>query len=181
MIDRRSRWLTIFSAVLIGLVWWSLGGRDVAPVERASSPASAPAAPVTPERSLEEAYDLERDEARGGHTLARHVGRTDAELAARLDREKGISAASTYTDRGAAERTIARTLASSRDRIDRWVERGERRPNLALDYRGRQGEVIGRTLRRGRPSPDPSIDAVVVLRANGPSYFVLTSYPELRR
>jgi hypothetical protein len=39
--------------------------------------------------------DLRADEALGGHTLARHVGKTDAELAARLKREPQISAAST--------------------------------------------------------------------------------------
>lgn len=44
-------------------------------------------------------YDLERDERRGGHTLSRHVGRSDADLRERLSRERQISAASTYTDR----------------------------------------------------------------------------------
>ena len=48
--------------------------------------------------SLNRLYDLEADEALGGHTMARHVGRTDAQLAERLQRERDISAASTYTD-----------------------------------------------------------------------------------
>jgi hypothetical protein len=43
--------------------------------------------------------DLGGDESRGGHTLARHVGRTDSQLLDRLAREPRISAASTYTDR----------------------------------------------------------------------------------
>jgi hypothetical protein len=38
-------------------------------------------------------YDLGHDEARGGHTLARHVARTDGELRERLARERNISAA----------------------------------------------------------------------------------------
>ena len=43
-------------------------------------------------------YDLEGDEVIGGHTIERHVGRTDRDLADRLRREPQISAASTYTD-----------------------------------------------------------------------------------
>ncbi len=43
-------------------------------------------------------YDLGRDEGLGGHTLARHVGRSDRELAARLRKERRIAAASTYVD-----------------------------------------------------------------------------------
>ncbi len=51
--------------------------------------------------------DLSIDDARGGHTLKRHVGRTDAQLAERLAREH-VSAASTYPDRATAERVVGR-------------------------------------------------------------------------
>ena len=125
--------------------------------------------------------DLERDEERGGHTLARHVGRTDDELRERLERERGISAASTYTDRAVAARVVTSTIEGQADRIGQWIARGERRPNLALDYRGPRDEIIGRSLERGRAAPVPVTDAVVVLRADGDDYFVLTSYPERRR
>ena len=50
--------------------------------------------------------DLAADESMGGHTLARHVGKTDSQLSDRLRREPQISAASTYTDREMAERTV---------------------------------------------------------------------------
>ena len=59
-------------------------------------------------------YDLARDEARGGHTLSRHVGRTDEELRERLRRERNISAASTWTDREAAETTVVEALRADR-------------------------------------------------------------------
>src|SRR3954447_16923585 len=48
-------------------------------------------------------YNLERDEQAGGHTLRRHVGRTDDQLRERVGRERDISAASTYTDQASAE------------------------------------------------------------------------------
>ena len=47
---------------------------------------------ATPDPSDAGLYDLAVDESLGGHTLARHVGRTDAQLAERLRAEPDISA-----------------------------------------------------------------------------------------
>ena len=143
--------------------------------EAPAPPASrAPAAANT-------GYDLGRDEARGGHTLARHVGRTDAQLSDRLRREQ-ISAASTYTDRATAERVVARTLARQRSRVDQWLARKGSRPNLALDYRGDGRETIGRSLTGRSAQTVPCTDAVVVLRWDGGrGFIVLTTYPEVSR
>jgi len=54
-----------------------------------------------------ERYDLAADELRGGHTVRRHVGRSDAELRERLDQERNISSASTWTNLEVAEETVA--------------------------------------------------------------------------
>jgi hypothetical protein len=141
--------------------------------EAPPSPATAPAAT--------EGYDLGRDEARGGHTLARHVGKTDADLRERLRREQ-ISAASTYTDRATAERVVARALTRQRAKVDQWLARQGSRPNLALDYRGDPREPIGRSITRRNPQPVPCTNAVVVLRSSGGrGFIVLTSYPEAAR
>jgi hypothetical protein len=162
---------------------------------RPAPSASAPPTDATASRSAVETrqsqaaapapapYDLGRDEARGGHTLARHVGRTDAELQERLRREPNISAASTYRDRIAAERVVARALAENHARVDQWLARTGSRPNLALDYRGStREEPIGRSLTRRSPQPVACSDAVVVLRWDGQrGCFVLRSYPEARR
>jgi len=129
--------------------------------------------------TAEHRYDLSRDEERGGHTLKKHVAQTDTQLAERLRRERNISAASTWTDLGTAEETVAEALTSNRERIDKWIRRGDPRPNLALHYRARS--VIGRSLARGEDHAVDSTSAVVVLRADGPeSYYVLTTYPEAR-
>lgn len=125
-------------------------------------------------------YDLARDEERGGHTLDRHVGRTDEELRERLERERNISAASTWTDRETAETVVAEALAAERGRLENWMRRGYRRPNLALHYDA--GRVIGRSLRRGDDKPVDCTSAVIVLRADGSdSFYVLTTYPEARK
>ena len=163
------------------------------PPPQAAAAAAAPAppaatreAPAPPQDRAAPAvantgYDLARDEARGGHTLARHVARTDAQLKERLQREQ-ISAASTYTDRATAERVVARTLARQRSRVDQWLARKGSRPNLALDYRGDRGVAIGRSLTRRSPQTISCSDAVVVLRWDGNrGFIVLTSYPEVSR
>jgi Bacterial CdiA-CT RNAse A domain len=124
-------------------------------------------------------YDLGRDELRGGHSLARHVGRTDDELRERLAREQNISAASTWTDRETAETVVGQALAAERGRVESWMRRGFPRANLALHYNA--GRVIGRTLRRGDVRAVACSSAVIVLRADGPeSFYVLTTYPEAR-
>src|SRR5947208_16999861 len=75
--------------------------------------------------------NLTEDERAGGHTLSRHVGKSDAELAAPLAREHDISAASTYTAVAAAGKTGGAALAQSKARIDGWLARRGSRPNLA--------------------------------------------------
>ena len=126
--------------------------------------------------------DLAAAERLGGHTLARHVGRTDDDLRERLRREPDIAAASTYSDRQTAERVVAETLRRSSRRMEAWSARTGSRPNLALDYRGESGQPIGRSLRRGDARVRACTDAVVVLRwhASGLPY-ILTSYPECRQ
>jgi hypothetical protein len=128
-------------------------------------------------------HDLSADEAQGGHTLSKHVGRTDAELEERLQAEPNISAASTWTDRAAAEAAVGNALAANRSRIEQWTERGARRPNLAIDYRGDPAKPVGRCMQHGSGAAVPASNAVVVLKAarDGDGYYVLTTYPECPR
>jgi hypothetical protein len=197
--DRRSaaqtRLATVVVLALIVIGLWQLRQRDEPPpASQRSGPASAdapaattpapraPAPPAADARADADRYDLDADEAKGGHTLARHVARTDAQLRDRLQREPGIGAASTYTTRALAERTVARTLTSHATRVTAWLARRGSRPNLALDYRGPRNDVLGRSVRRGRPVPADCTNAIVVLRWDGQrGYYVLTSYPEVAR
>lgn len=126
------------------------------------------------------ARDLSQDEAAGGHTLRKHVGRTDAELRDRLEHERDISAASTWNDRASAEAAVGAAIAEQSSRISRWLER-DRHPNLVLDYDGDPAHPFGRTLRRGEDAVQPCSHALIVLKWDPPnSYHVLTAYPECR-
>jgi Bacterial CdiA-CT RNAse A domain len=155
------------------------GCRSAPAPHEARQRASQPSRATEGTRGASERYDLGRDEERGGHTLSRHVARTDAQLEERLRRERNLSAASTWTDRGTAETTVAETLRAERGRVENWVRGGYPRANLALHYSA--GRPIGRSLRRGESTPVTCTEAVIVLRADGPdSYYVLTTYPEVR-
>src|SRR5208282_1905187 len=91
--------------------------------------------------------DLRQDEAAGGHILRKHVGQTEEQLRQRLERERNITGASTYTDRSTAERAVGTAIAQSQGQIQNWLSRPGRHPNLVLDY---DSDVpIGRTMNRG--------------------------------
>ena len=133
----------------------------------------------TDPRNSTTGYNLGRDEQRGGHTLARHVARTENELRERLAHERKISAASTWTDRATAEGVVAEALTSEHNRVENWMRQGYPRANLALHFNA--GRVIGRSLRRGDSRTVDCSSAVIVLRADGPEdFYVLTTYPEAR-
>jgi hypothetical protein len=138
-----------------------------------------PARPSGSQQNNRDRYDLAHDEQHGGHTLDKHVGRTDDQLRERLDRERDISAASTWTDRATAEQTVAAALLANKERIDRWEARGFPRANLALYFDA--GQTIGRSLRHGESDAVPCMSAVIVLKADsGGNFYVLTAYPEAR-
>jgi hypothetical protein len=168
-------------ALLCSVLLLHLGACSREPV-----PGYSTASPEKPARSQNadavrtERYDLARDEQRGGHTLEKHVSRSDEQLQERLFRERNISAASTWTDRETAEEIVAQGLRGERGRVESWMSRGYPRANLALHYNA--GRSIGRSLRRGEEQAADCSDAVIVLRADGPnSFYVLTAYPEARK
>lgn len=179
---RAPLWLVLLAIAAFAVWQYAHSSREATPPSVSVPPAAATVANrPPPEGPLDARRDLSVDEQRGGHTLARHVGRTDAELQERLARERGISAASTYSDRAAAESTVARALAQNATRVQSWLSRAGPHPNLALDYHG-AGIVIGRSLARGQRTSVPCRDAIVVLKwTGGGDYYVLTSYPEARR
>jgi len=119
----------------------------------------------------------------GGHTLARHVGKTDRDLAERLRQEPEISSASTYTDRRIAERTIGAALASAGGKLAAWQRRSGRRPNLILHFVDPERQPVGRSLSRGQRTSVSCDRVLVVLRwdERADRFYVLTSYPEAGR
>jgi len=147
---------------------------DAAPQPARSAASSNEAPPAAASQR-----DLSQDEAAGGHTLRKHVGRSDEELRERLRHERHIAAASTWTDRATAEQAVGMALARNDEKITKWLNRPGGHPNLVVDYDG--DHPIGRTLPRGSDQSQPCDHAVIVLKwRDDGSYYVLTSYPECR-
>ena len=170
------------SVRLLAVLLASLTGGTEVPPPQVSLTTTPVQVGLQPHLSETERRDLSVDETRGGHTLARHVGRTDEQLRQRLRAQPNISAASTYPDRETAELVVGAILQAESSRIRSWTRRSGSRPNLALRTKTPRGPPIGRVLERGGRTPLDAHHAVVVLRwdtaAN--SYYVLTSYPETR-
>jgi hypothetical protein len=111
--------------------------------------------------------------------LRKHVGQSEEQLRERLERERSITGASSYTDRSTAEHAVGAAIAQSQGEIQSWLGRPGRHPNLVLDYDS--DSPIGRTMNRGEVHSHVCEHAVVVLKYAGPNeYYVLTSYPECR-
>jgi hypothetical protein len=190
-------WLVATVLIAAGAVgWWQTHGPSSERTQGLVETIPAPPGPPEPSERAKafpvpfvvkdwQPRALSTDEARGGHTLARHVAKSDGDLRARLAREPGISAASTYVDRETAESIVGRVLMEQRTRVAKWL-RSKSRTNLALQFKG-TSTIVGRSLARGAASTTLCTDAIVVLKASAPrdgldgAFFVLTSYPEVRR
>ena len=167
---RTGKFVFVVIALLICFVVFRIG---CAPTKQ---PAIAPVPVEHAALDANNSYDLQRDEARGGHTLERHVGKSDAELRERLHNES-ISADSTYADRATAEMTVAAAIRENRRRIDNWIHRPGGHSNLVLDYDSKT--PLGRSMRLSDAQSFSCSHAVVVLKwINPQTYYVLTSYPE---
>ena len=174
-------------ALIAALVAVALSGcGQSAPATSAGQAASPPSSSPPVRESSRPAprapsHDLSTDEAMGGHTLHRHVGKSDAELIERLRREPHISSASTYTDRATAERVVGAALESDNRALAAWRERTGSRPNFVLRYRA--DRTIGRSIARGHSTSVACDRALVVLRWDNSrrNSYVLTSYPEATR
>lgn len=127
------------------------------------------------------AADIAGEETYGGHTLDRHVGKSDDFLRERL-RMEDIDAASTYTSYTEATTYVNKVAVDNKVAIDTWLK-GTGKNNLVVTSRF-DGASIGRRITRTEMEkfvkPQSSDEATVVLKKdpNAPEgYYVLTSFP----
>jgi len=140
-----------------------------------SPPARAPS--VSGETGEDEDEgSLAREERQGGHLIRKHVGQTPDQLRARLDRERNISAASSFNDLSTAEAAVTAALNSNRERISQWLAGSS--PRLVVNYTA--PNTVGLTLRRGdRDAESTRRLRLVLVRDNRErdGYRILTGYP----
>jgi RHS repeat-associated protein len=121
---------------------------------------------------------LAAHEAAGGHTIARHVGQTDAQLAARLAAEPTIPAASTFPDRATAERVIADALDVRAADLQAWLAGSA--PRLTPPLRVTLPYTTGRSLPRGATATIDVQSVLIVLQRDASlptGYRIVTAYP----
>lgn len=116
---------------------------------------------------------LAAHEAAGGHLLAKHVGQTGADLAARLAAQPRLSAASTFVSRTEAEAAMSGLLSARVADVNAWVAAGAR-GRLVLDGAFSGGAV----LRRGSSVAVPGTGVRAVLEGTGGGgWRIITGYP----
>lgn len=126
------------------------------------------------------AVSLVAEEAAGGHTIARHVGRTEAQLRARLAEQAAIPAASTFATLQDAEHAVAVALRVNKSAIQEWAKAAT--PGMTKAFTHNAGKVIGQGVVRATGNLTNMSQVVVVVRkviAQNRIYFVLTAYPKL--
>jgi hypothetical protein len=64
---------------------------------------------------------LTAHESAGGHTLARHVGLTETELASRLATQIALPRASSFANREIAEQAMSDAIDANQTQITNWL------------------------------------------------------------
>ncbi|MGH9903187.1 MAG: RNase A-like domain-containing protein, partial [Pyrinomonadaceae bacterium] len=151
---------------------------DAVPLD--SLPASAREQIVALRNKIDDFFRTERrnldaHELAGGHTIERHVGRSENWLRNRLASDPDLQFASSFRNEAAANRAQGRFVNQNRAEIDAWLRGGEQR------YVGEvtMNDPIGIVVERGRGGAvEPNRATVVLVRDNSPQgWHILTSYP----
>lgn len=113
----------------------------------------------------------------GGHTIAKHVGQTEAQLRTRLATQLHVPVASAFTSLSTAEQAISQILKIEAATIKAWVQAGTVQ---RLRLTGDLGKVVGQGVVRttGQLVKMTKIRVVLQLQQyNGMPYFILTAFP----
>ncbi|HLK69823.1 MAG TPA: RNase A-like domain-containing protein [Bryobacteraceae bacterium] len=115
----------------------------------------------------------------GGHTILKHIGKTEAELRARLLAEGGIPAASTFESLEIAEKTLYQGLKTNRTAIEAWAKTAAPGARKAFFYNA-PGAVGQGVVRASNQLVKMSkVRFVLKMEAfQGKLYYILTAFPE---
>lgn len=117
-------------------------------------------------------------EAQGGHLLIKHVGRTDAQLAERLQAEPHLPAASTFSDRARAEAAVSEALRVNAQNVQDFLNSKKGKTTITHNL----NQPVGVSLLNRATHPQPTQKLLLVLKKDPTlplGYFLLTGFPEL--
>ncbi len=125
---------------------------------------------------VENAAFLRQQESLGGHTIERHIAKSDAYLRNRLN-TSNISAASTFTELNQAGQVIVNAINANSSRVNSW--RNSSSSSLVLNYTHRR--TVGRIMYRSNLNSTVNSSGLRIVlrkRSSAPNgYYVLTAYP----
>lgn len=113
----------------------------------------------------------------GGHTIAKHVGRTEQQLRARLVAEPAREIVSTFTNLRVAEDCISKVMRLHAERIKTWAQTGKKGQRLELEVD--MGKVTGFGVVRLTGQVVQLRKVLIVLKPetyNGMPYYIVTAY-----
>ncbi|WP_175924495.1 RNase A-like domain-containing protein [Burkholderia latens] len=113
----------------------------------------------------------------GGHTIAKHVGKTEDQLKKRLMLEPHLRFASSFIYLQTAERAISEVMRAQALQIERWASSATR--NSTFRITGDVGRTVGYTLARGASTVSNSTKIMIVTKMtayNEMPYFILTAF-----
>ncbi|MGE8203261.1 RNase A-like domain-containing lipoprotein [Heyndrickxia sp. NPDC080065] len=118
---------------------------------------------------------------KNGHTLERHVGKSDRELEERIKRDH-VTAASTYYDKETAIKAVRESLSIHDNEIKKWLDESNR-DRIVLNTH--HSFPVGKTVLKSDMSVHEDIHDTITVLAKDPSsqlkYKIITSYPNLKR
>ena len=127
---------------------------------------------------------LELQEELGGHTIARHVHKTDIQLINRLLNVSQLSTAGSFPDKAAAQGTITAGLATNRKAINTWAARARVQAMKAYSYVAAPPVTIGRVAFRPNTPQMPKVVTTCTFQATfmatgGGNCYLFTASPTL--
>jgi Bacterial CdiA-CT RNAse A domain len=127
------------------------------------------------ENSLGSCRNIADHENLGGHTIERHVGKSENWLQNRLKNDPNIPTASTFRNEAAANRTQGRFANRYKNEIEAWLKSGKRDFVRDIDME----EPIGTVLERGHSKATETSRARLVIRRDSSprGWYVHTSFP----
>lgn len=125
------------------------------------------------------ALDLDASETEGGHCLARHVNVDDDYLRNRLA-TSGITAASRFKDKSAAQAAVDAVLAAKATEVAAWQSAGSSPKQAFSAAVADAGLTITRAAYTAdhNCAPEETTRVTVVLKKKGSKIVVLTAFPE---
>lgn len=125
---------------------------------------------------------LELDELLGGHSITKHVGKSESWLRQRLLNEPETKSASSFRNYETANKVVAEAIKDNTDTIEKWLSGGSDKPlklNTIADNpvgivleRGKGGSVGLKTATETRKA-----EVLLVKDNTSKGWHVLTSYP----